>query len=262
VAPQTVHELTQLTVTNAATNANLHSTITGYTLINAPAGVAISPGGVITWTPAQNQSPGTNLITTVVANHNPFDLVNPQLTATNTFTIIVQEVNQAPVLPLMGPQTLYAQTTLTVTNTAVETNVHATVTYGLVNPPAGLAINASGVITWTPAATQSPGANPVTTVATSTDWLDPVNPLLYATNTFSVTVIPLPVLTPPVNLGGGAFQLSFNTLAHGSYTIEYSTNLTIWNPVNVITGDGSPRTLSLTNAPGDRQGFYRLQVAP
>ena len=47
---------------------------------------AIDASGIITWTPSQNQSPSTNTITTVVTNSNPYDLVNPLLTATSSFT--------------------------------------------------------------------------------------------------------------------------------------------------------------------------------
>ena len=74
---QTVNELTLLTVTNTATEPNIHSTTLGYALVNPPAGAGIDANGVITWTPSQNQSPSTNTITTVVTNSNPFDLVNP-----------------------------------------------------------------------------------------------------------------------------------------------------------------------------------------
>jgi hypothetical protein len=46
--------------------------------------MVIDANGNITWTPEQNQSPSTNLVTTVVTNSNPYDLVNPHLSATNT----------------------------------------------------------------------------------------------------------------------------------------------------------------------------------
>jgi hypothetical protein len=96
-------------VTNTASNANIHSTIAGYALINLPAGLAmvgyalvtppsgaaIDANGVITWTPGHNQSPSTNIITTVVTNTNPYDMINPQLTATNSFTVSVIAATQA-----------------------------------------------------------------------------------------------------------------------------------------------------------------------
>ena len=45
---------------------------------------------------------------------------------------------------------------MTVTNTATESNIHSTLGYALVNPPAGMGIDANGVITWTPQQNQSP----------------------------------------------------------------------------------------------------------
>ena len=79
ISTQIVNELTLLTVTNTATNANIHSTITGYTLVSPPSNMVISASGIITWTPGTGQSPGTNLITTIVTNSNPYDLINPRL---------------------------------------------------------------------------------------------------------------------------------------------------------------------------------------
>ena len=187
VPPQSVNELTFLTVTDTATESNIHSTL-GYILANAPAGASISAGGVITWTPAQTQSPGTYVITTVVTNSNPYDLANPSLSATNSFTVIVNEVNLAPVLPGIGPQTLNELTLLTVTNTAAEANMHSTLGYLLVNPPSGVGISASGIITWTPTQAQSPSTNVITTVVINSNPYDLVNPSLSATNSFTVVV--------------------------------------------------------------------------
>jgi hypothetical protein len=97
IAAQTVTELTLLTVTNTATEANIHSTL-AYTLVNPPSGASISPSGIITWTPTDAQKNTTNTLTTIVTNSNPFDLVNPQLSATNSFMVIVK-----PALILTGP---------------------------------------------------------------------------------------------------------------------------------------------------------------
>jgi hypothetical protein len=189
IAPTNVAELTLLTVTNTATNSNIHSTITGYALVNPPAGMVISASGIITWTPSQEESPGTNVITTIVTNSNPYDLVNPQLTATNIITVVVQEVNTAPVLPVIAPVNVAELTLLTVTNTATNSNIHSVITgYGLVNPPAGMVISASGIITWTPSQSQSPGTNVITTVVTNSNPYDLVNPQLTATNIITVNV--------------------------------------------------------------------------
>jgi len=184
-----VNELTLLTVTNTATNSNIHATITGYALVSPPSNMVISASGIITWTPAQAQSPSTNLITTIVTNLDAFDLVHPTLTATNTFTVIVKEVNVAPVLPTILTNIVNELTLLTVTNTATNSNIHATITgYHLVSPPTNMVISASGIITWTPAQAQSPSTNLITTIVTNLDAFDLVNPILTATNTFTVIV--------------------------------------------------------------------------
>jgi hypothetical protein len=186
---QTVNELTLLTVTNTATESDQHATILGYGLVNPPLGMTINASGIITWTPAQNQSPSTNTITTVVTNSDVFDLVNPQLTATNSFTVIVREVNVAPVLPVQSNRTIIGLGTLLVTNAATEPNQHALTTgYALISPPAGMSINSSGVISWTPVVTQVPSTNIIRTVVANSDPFDLVNPVLTATNSFTVTV--------------------------------------------------------------------------
>jgi hypothetical protein len=75
-------------ITNAAAEPNLHSTNAGYLLTAAPAGMTINSNGLITWSPPVSQSLTTNTVTTVVTNGNPYDLVNPRLTATNSFTVV------------------------------------------------------------------------------------------------------------------------------------------------------------------------------
>jgi hypothetical protein len=189
IAQTNVNELALLTVTNTAGESNIHSTITGYGLISPPAGMSINSSGVITWTPSQTESPSTNSITTVVTNSNPYDLVNPHLTATNIFTVIVKEINVAPSLPIIAETNVNELTLLTVTNTATNANIHSTnLSYTLISPPAGMAISANGIITWTPAQTQSPSTNTITTVVTNSNPYDLINPHLTATNIFTVIV--------------------------------------------------------------------------
>jgi hypothetical protein len=96
IPTQIVAELTLLTVTNQATEPNLHSVTVGYSLINAPIGAAIDANGIFTWIPTRAQSATTNTIITVVANVDPYDTANPRLTATNSFIVIVRPANASP----------------------------------------------------------------------------------------------------------------------------------------------------------------------
>ena len=172
-------ELATLTVTNAATDSDLPANALSYRLEGAPEGAAIDAQGVITWTPTEAQGPSTNLITVVVTDDG-----SPALSATNTFTVVVSEVNTAPVLATIADQTVAELATLTVTNAATDSDQPANaLSYRLEGAPEGAAIDAQGVITWTPTEAQGPSTNLITVVVT-----DDGNPALSATNTFTVVV--------------------------------------------------------------------------
>src|SRR5208283_1734344 len=95
---------------------------------------------------------------------------NPSLGSTNSFAVVVREVNQAPVLSALGTQTVNEQTLFTATNAATEPNIHSTtVGYGLVGAPLGMGVDTNGVITWTPTQQQSPSTNPVTLWVTNSN---------------------------------------------------------------------------------------------
>jgi len=261
IGAQTVNELTLLTVANTATESNIHSTL-GYALVNPPAGMTISASGVITWTPQRSQSPSTNLVTTIVTSSNPYDLLNPHLSATNTFTVIVREVNLAPVLPAIGAQTVNELTLLTVTNTARESNIHSTLSYALVNAPEGMTISANGVISWTPQQSQSPSTNLITTIVTSSNPYDLLNPHLDAANTFTVIVKEAPAQLG-IGLVGSRPHLMWNATAGWRYQVWYKEAMgdTSWvsiGPVTVASGD----TLEFTDssAAENHARFYRVQV--
>ena len=183
----TVAELSALSVTNNATDADVPANILTYTLLNPPGGASVDAYGVITWTPAEKEGPEAITITTVVSDG--------VLSVTNSFTVTVTEVNVAPVFStLPTSHTIAEHATLTVTNKATDADVPAnTLSYLLLNPPAGAAINTNGVITWTPDESQGPTTNTITTVVS--------DGLAGATNSFEVVVTevneaPAFVLTP------------------------------------------------------------------
>lgn len=195
---QTQDELTLLSVSASATDPDLPVNTLTFSLVAPPAGMAIDPvSGLITWTPSEAQGPSTNVITVVVTDFNP-DAVNEQhLSVTNTFTVIVNEVNVPPVLPAQTNRTIAELTTLTVTNTATDADLPVNgLAYQLVNPPVGAVISSSGVITWTPTEAQGPSTNVFTTIVTDTNPPAVNATSLSATNTF--TVIVQEVNTPPV----------------------------------------------------------------
>jgi hypothetical protein len=205
-ANRTLAEQTTLVVTNAATDPDIPANTLVYTLVAPPAGAGISASGVITWTPAEAQGPSTNSLVTIVTDNG-----TPPRSATNSFTVVVTEVNAAPVLPSQTNRIILKLTSLLVTNTATDADIPANVlTYSLLSPPSGAVIDTNGIIAWTPTDGQAPSTNVIRTVVT-----DDGTPPLRTTNTFTV------------------FVTSTNTApvlpAQSNRTVAESTTLTVTN---------------------------------
>src|SRR5207247_1976028 len=129
------NELSTLVLTNTATDTDLPVNTLTFALVNGPSGVAVNPTtGVLTWTPTESQGPSTNTITVKVTDNG-----TPALSATNSFTVVVNEVNSAPVLTVPPSQTINELSTLVLTNTATDTDLPAnTLTFALVSGPSGV----------------------------------------------------------------------------------------------------------------------------
>src|SRR5205814_5980546 len=104
------------------------------------------------------QGPSTNAVSVSVTDNGV-----PALSVTNTFQVIVNEVNLAPVLTVPADQTMAEQTTLNVSTSAIDADIPAnTLTFALVSSPTGMTIDpASGAISWTPTEAQGPSTNAV-----------------------------------------------------------------------------------------------------
>lgn len=186
---QPFDEMTTLTVTNLAGDPDLPANTLRFSLVDAPPGVNLGTNtGVLTWTPEEDQGPSTNTISVAVTDDG-----TPPLGQTNSFTVIVREVNRAPSLIVPTTQTLDELTTLTVTNRASDPDLPAnTPRFSLVAAPPGVNLNTNtGVLTWTPTEAQGPNTNTITIGVTD----DGIPPLSF-TNSFSVIVLESNV--PPV----------------------------------------------------------------
>lgn len=185
-----------LVVTNTAADADLPAENLSYLLVTGPTNAVIDAKGIITWTPAPDQVPSTNVFTTVVTDYNPSAVNAQQLSATNSFAVVVPAtLHNGPSLPFQPDCAVNELTTLTVTNTAIDSDYPVlALTYQLVNPPPGADISANGVITWAPGELQGPGTNVITTVVS-----DNGTPPLSITNSFTVIVneVNLPPILPP-----------------------------------------------------------------
>ncbi|MEM8486935.1 MAG: putative Ig domain-containing protein, partial [Bacteroidota bacterium] len=168
--PQTIDELVELSVPIEATSPG-GSTL-GYALDQASldAGMTIDPDtGVLTWTPSEEQGPGSYDVTVTVTDEDG-------QSSSQTFTITVNEVNLPPVLDPIADQAAEVDVELTIDANATDPDIPANnLTYSLdqASLDAGMVIDpATGVITWTPTADQEMMTFPVT--VTVTDDGDPV----------------------------------------------------------------------------------------
>jgi hypothetical protein len=58
--------------------------------VDPPAGMTIDSQGVIHWVPGPVQAQSLYLVTVVVTSYSPLDLLNPRLSVTNQFTVVVE----------------------------------------------------------------------------------------------------------------------------------------------------------------------------
>jgi len=263
-SPVVVNELEELVLTNRAIEPNIHSVSVGYGLLSGPEGMSIDGAGVIRWVPSQEQSPSTNVVVVGVTNANPYDGVNPQLSATNSFVVTVQVIHNGPMLPGQGNRTIDVRTTMTVTNTASDSDIPMyALNYMLLLAPTNALIDGDGIITWTPTLAQGGSTNLFTTVVTD-DGLPPLS----ATNWFEVIVNPAPVIPQPVIqsvvVTNGVAILTWTSQSNQWYCLQYCGGLGMTNWTDVLPAvQASGSTATATNVlGGSAQYFYRVLVVP
>ena len=188
IGNQTVNELALLSFTATASDADDPANTLSFSLASGtsgavPAGASIDPGtGVFSWTPTEAQGPGTFTFDVVVTDNGV-----PNLADSETITVTVNELNVAPVLDLIGNQTVDEFVQLTFTATASDSDLPATnLTYSLdaTSLAEGMTINAStGQFNWTPTEAQGPGTYSVSVTVT-----DEGTPNLTDVETFQISV--------------------------------------------------------------------------
>jgi hypothetical protein len=176
---RTIAELTTIIITNTASDLESPPQVLTYSLALAPTNAVISTNGVITWAPTEAQGPDTYTFRTVVV-----DNASPSGSATNSFTVVVTEVNSAPTLTLPASQTINELAPWSANATAGDTDSPPnSLTFELVSGPSGLTVTAGGLISWTPNEAQGPSVYPVAVRV-----FDNGSPSLSTTNTFTLTV--------------------------------------------------------------------------
>ena len=242
--------------------------VLSYSLINLPSNASsatIDTNGVIRWQTTEADGPGWYTFTTVASENG----LAP-LRATNVFTVNVQEINTAPVLPVQPDLVITSVVPLLpiiVTNTATDSNIPpAPLTYTLTSGPTNAVINPNGIIYWIPTVQDLPSTNRFTTVVTAYDQPAVNAQYLSATNSFSVILPPgpLPPNIQPPALASGQAVITWNANVGALYRVQYKTSLdqTNWTdlPPDIRA---TTSTLSVTNAIDQAASrFYRVILLP
>lgn len=98
-ANQTISELVAFSANATATDADLPANNLTFALVSGPTGLTVSPSGAIAWTPTEAQGSSTNLIRVSVSDTNPAAINTRSLSATNSFTLVVNStVVSRPIL--------------------------------------------------------------------------------------------------------------------------------------------------------------------
>ncbi len=180
-ADLTVDEGQTVLIAASATDTNAGQTVT-FSLLSAPPNATIQPAtGLITWPTGETDGPGTNTFVVRAADNGL-----PQLSATASVTVVVREVNLAPVLAPVDNHTINEGFTLLISNVASDLDLppnQLSFRFGS-DPPTGASLDAtSGLFRWQPTETQGPSTNTVWIVVT-----DDGTPMLSATQSFTVVV--------------------------------------------------------------------------
>lgn len=146
---QQADEGNELTFSMSATDADLPANTLQFSLgSNAPTGATITTSGDFSWTPTEVQGPGEYTFDVSV-----FD---GTAKATESVTVSVADVNNAPVLAGIGDQSLSEYTTFTLDLSATDSDLPAdTLIFSLgQNAPAGLSLIGGNQLSWTPSEDQ------------------------------------------------------------------------------------------------------------
>jgi len=240
-------------------SSNSNPVLLSYHLVDPPAGATIDNSGIIRWTPTEAQGPGANQIVTIV-NDNAL----PPSIGSNSFNVVVREVNTAPLLPDQPDQTIVGTSPLVLSNAATDPDLPAnSLNYQLLLSPPNALIDQNGLITWTPSPGQVPGTNLFVTVVTdSNPWA--VNAQhLSATNSFSVVVTGEPVVVPvPVTIGyqsaENVVQLAFSGDPGQTYEIQWAPEVAgPWSTLQTVQADTSGQVLFEGAGPAST-AFFRV----
>ncbi|MFM7803481.1 MAG: Ig-like domain-containing protein, partial [Verrucomicrobiota bacterium] len=252
-----IRELALTSFRLSARDADVPAQTLTFGLVSGPKGLTVAADGLLTWTPTEEQGPGTNLVTVRVTDNGV-----PSLSATNAFILSVSEANTAPTFINALSRSIFENAKLTVQLTPRDADLPPQrLTTTLVSGPVGLTVSASGLLEWTPTEAQGPSTNrvvvrltddapsPLSTTATFTLTVREANaaPVFPATNAIvaAQAKLMLPLVAADSDIPVQALRYG---LVRGPAGLTVSTNgLLEWTPPATAANTTNNVTVSVTD---------------
>jgi hypothetical protein len=188
------------------------------------------------------------------------------LSASNSFLVVVNEINVAPRLLVQTNRVLVGQQSLAVTNTGWDVDWPLNgLSYELIGAPVGAVIDTNGIITWTPTVEQVPSTNVFQTVVTDDNSWAVNSQHLSATNAFTVVVMNRPSFRAvSMGVSNDVVWIAWESVPGQTYRVQYKNSLTAadWTdlqPDVVATGFTASTTDALT---AGQLRIYRVMLVP
>ncbi len=189
---------------------------------------------------------------------------SPSLSSTQSFQVVVTEVNTPPVLAVPADRTVNPGEVVSFINTATDADAPASAfVFNLHSGPVGAVVDpVTGRFTWRPGIASANTTNTVQVRVT-----DSGTTPLSDTRGFKIIVRPLaPVTLTPLGFSGSDFRISINGPVGPDYILQTTNvlgrsaqpwvNLTTTNPLV------SPFQLTVPNVRGITNRFYRVLLGP
>jgi hypothetical protein len=253
-----VDEGVELSFTASASDADLPPNSLTFSLDEfAPAGAWITADGHFHWTPSEAQGPGDYPVNIIVTDNG-----SPSLSATQTFMITVNEVNQAPTIQSPGQFQLLLGQTLNFNASAADSDLPTqTLSFSLdENAPTGASITSEGLFSWRPATNQAPGTNIITITVT-----DNGMPPLSASADFTVVVGKPPkfdVSGTKIVLTNNQIRFEIEALPGKTYRLDYADSLppVTWQPAGPAVQATNSTVILTAPTAGSSRKFYRISA--
>ena len=147
VANSTIPEMEPYTLRLRATDSDIPVQLIRYVLLAGPVGATLSEEGVFSWNPDESQGSSTHVVRVAASDG--------QATASTSFTLVVQEVNQKPAFVGLSEVRITERVPYSQVLQATDADIpQQTLSYRWVDGPAGSGVT-EGVFSWVPGSVTS-----------------------------------------------------------------------------------------------------------